>query len=98
MGHHSQAAGKATPDHQFVNDLLNEWDFIGVADLLEDGDDEYTCLVGPLLRLLRDGAGPAELVAYLDHELPEHFGLDGPAHRTAWFAAHLHAAWTERTL
>ena len=37
---------------QFVNEKLNQWDFIGVADAVSD---EYECLAGPITRMLRDG-------------------------------------------
>jgi hypothetical protein len=33
--------------------LLNEWDPIGVADLVQD---EYDCLIGPILSRLTRGA------------------------------------------
>jgi hypothetical protein len=56
--------------------LLNEWDFLGVADFV---DDEYDCMIGPLLSLLLRGAGRAELGEYLWRELEGHFGLSDPA-------------------
>ncbi|HXD29203.1 MAG TPA: hypothetical protein VN621_10665 [Arthrobacter sp.] len=95
--HHLEGAGAPASDRQFVNDLLNRWDFIGVDDLLEFNPDEYACLIGPLLRRLRAGQDPRQLTAYLDRELAGHFGLDGPAHHTKDFAGKLHTAWSERT-
>ncbi|MFJ7592050.1 hypothetical protein ACIQZO_32750 [Streptomyces sp. NPDC097617] len=53
--------------------LLNEWDPIGVADLVQD---EYDCLIGPLLGRLHRGASRAEVSEYLWIEAEEHFGLD----------------------
>lgn len=57
-----------------LRDLLNAWDPIGVV---ADGgpQDEYDCLIAPMLDELDAGAGPAGLVAFLRHELDEHFGL-----------------------
>ncbi|MFD3938931.1 hypothetical protein ACFWSF_33820 [Streptomyces sp. NPDC058611] len=55
--------------------LLNEWDPIGVADLV---GDEYDCMIAPLFGRLRAGAGRAEIDAFLRHELEDHFGL-GPS-------------------
>ncbi|WP_431923127.1 hypothetical protein [Amycolatopsis tucumanensis] len=52
--------------------LLNEWDPIGVADSV---DDEYDCLVWPLLSRLRAGAGVDGIREYLRHEMSDHFGL-----------------------
>jgi hypothetical protein len=54
--------------------LLLTWDAIGVADLPE-ADDEYDCLVGPLLAFLGRGDDASALRAWLAHERAEHFGL-----------------------
>lgn len=72
--------------------LLNEWDPIGVADLVED---EYDCLIAPLLSRLSAGAGRAEISEFLWYETEDHFGLnpgrleiDRLANRlVAWWAA-----------
>lgn len=75
--------------HDDLRSLLNEWDPIGVADLVQD---EYDCLIGPILTRLARGAARAEVRKFLSHELTEHFGLshpydvDGMADRlTAWW-------------
>jgi hypothetical protein len=59
---------------RFVNDRLNDWDFIGVADSVSD---EYECMVGPLTRMLRDGDDADEIAAYISTEIADHFGLGG---------------------
>ncbi|MFK0116860.1 hypothetical protein [Streptomyces sp. NPDC090994] len=71
--------------------LLNEWDPIGVADSV---DDEYDCMIGPVLDRLRGGADRGQIRAFLHRELTDHFGLsqpydvDGMAYRvTAWWAS-----------
>ncbi len=76
--------------------LLNQWDPVGVADLV---DDEYECLIVPLLTRLGAGAGRAEVSEFLWTELEghfglnpyhhrEHYGVDGLADRlVAWWAA-----------
>ncbi|MFG2677411.1 hypothetical protein [Streptomyces sp. NPDC048392] len=81
----------AADAHDGLRHLLNEWDPIGVADLVED---EYDCLIAPLLNRLRNGADRAELRGFLHHELTDHFGLsqpygvDGLADRlTVWWTA-----------
>lgn len=53
--------------------LLNQWDPIGVADLV---DDEYDCLLAPLWYQLTHGATRASLSEYLWLEIQDHFGLD----------------------
>ncbi|MHC8419497.1 hypothetical protein ACH121_06670 [Streptomyces sp. NB004] len=52
--------------------LLNEWDPIGVADAVQD---EYDCMLAPLLQRLRGGAAQVEIGEFLRHELEDHFGL-----------------------
>ncbi|MFE0185846.1 hypothetical protein [Streptomyces olivaceus] len=71
--------------------LLNAWDPIGVADSV---DDEYDCMIGPLLDRLRDGADREQIRTFLHHELTDHFGLslpydvDGMADRVmAWWTS-----------
>ncbi|MFI2607600.1 hypothetical protein [Kitasatospora sp. NPDC018619] len=56
-----------------LRQLLNEWDPIGVADEVQD---EYDCMLAPLLQRLRRGADQAEIGALLRRELEDHFGLD----------------------
>lgn len=60
--------------------LVNAWDPIGVFDEDEEDawpEDEYDCLVGPLLSRLQRGAGAREIREHLARELVDHFGL-GP--------------------
>lgn len=61
------------PRQVHLRHLLNEWDPIGVADLV---DDEYDCLLAPLWDRLTRGATPASLSEYLWSEVEDHFGLD----------------------
>ncbi|MFF9483538.1 hypothetical protein [Streptomyces sp. NPDC014676] len=65
----------AADAHDGLRRLLNEWDPIGVADSVED---EYDCLIAPLLDRLRSGAGRAGPRDFLHHELTGHFGLSRP--------------------
>ncbi|MBQ0983699.1 hypothetical protein KBZ10_04005 [Streptomyces sp. F63] len=73
-----------------LRQLLNEWDPIGVAD---EVPDEYDCLLAPLLRRLRAGAGRAEIGEFLRHELEDHFGLDPVGPRPDAMAARVIAWW-----
>lgn len=66
--------------------LLNQWDPIGVADLV---DDEYDCLLAPLWDKLTHGATRASLSEYLWFEIHDHFGLDPELHDTDGFAERL---------
>ncbi|MEU6520461.1 hypothetical protein [Streptomyces sp. NPDC046978] len=70
--------------------LLNKWDPIGVAD---DVQDEYDCLLAPLLQRLRSGAGQLEIGEFLRHELEDHFGLDPLGLRPDAMAIHVVDWW-----
>ncbi|MCX5533495.1 hypothetical protein OG785_23445 [Streptomyces sp. NBC_00006] len=81
----------APPDvRDDLRDLLNEWDPIGVAELVQD---EYDCMLTPILTRLKRGADRAELRDFLHHELTDHFGLPAP-HDADDVAARLTAWWT----
>jgi hypothetical protein len=71
--------------------LLNEWDPIGVAD---DVQDEYDCMLAPLLQQLGSGAGRTEIGEFLRHELEDHFGLDPVGLRPDAVAARVVDWWT----
>ncbi|WP_371678096.1 hypothetical protein [Streptomyces sp. NBC_01276] len=68
-----------TATERALRGLLNEWDPIGVADAV---DDEYDCLLAPLLGRLCKGADRAEIEAFLRHELEDHFGISPALQRT----------------
>jgi len=66
--------------------LLTQWDPIGITgDGLECPEDEYDCLIGPLLARLNRGAGRAEIRRFLRHELADHFGIGACGHGTGAF-------------
>ncbi|MBQ0988191.1 hypothetical protein KBZ10_27505 [Streptomyces sp. F63] len=70
--------------------LLNEWDPIGVADEVQD---EYDCMLAPLLQRLHGGADQTEIGEFLRHELEHHFGLDPRVQRPDAMAARVIAWW-----
>ncbi|MEU0136856.1 hypothetical protein ABZ172_22945 [Streptomyces sp. NPDC006296] len=70
--------------------LLNEWDPIGVADEVQD---EYDCMLAPMLQRLRGGANETEISEFLRHELEEHFGLDPLGARPEAMASRVVAWW-----
>lgn len=71
--------------------LLNEWDPIGVADAVQD---EYDCMLVPLLQRLRRGADQAEIGEFLRHELEDHFGLTPLPSEPEAIAARVMSWWT----
>src|SRR5436190_21775407 len=77
-----------------LQDLVNEWDPIG---LIQAGapEDEYDCLVGPILRRLEDHTPVHEIAAFLDHEMVDHFGVTGVTGSLA-FAVGVEAWYAER--
>ncbi|MFD9292804.1 hypothetical protein ACFWBV_31990 [Streptomyces sp. NPDC060030] len=70
--------------------LLNEWDPIGVADEVQD---EYDCMLAPMLQRLRGGANETEISEFLRHEVAEHFGLDPLGARPEAMAIRVIARW-----
>ncbi|MFG3659727.1 hypothetical protein [Streptomyces sp. NPDC047706] len=76
---------------QELRRLLNEWDPIGVADAVQD---EYDCMLAPLLRRLRAGAGRTEIGEFLRYELEHHFGLDPLGLRPDAMADRVITWWT----
>ena len=53
--------------------ILNEWNFLAVA--IAGPQDEYDCMLGPLLTLLHNGADENEVRDFIKKERKEHFGL-----------------------
>ena len=73
---------------------VNDWDPIGLIEL-GSPEDEYECLVGPLMRMLEKDSCPEEIASYLTKHIPDHFGVSPPdgAQEFAegivnWFLAH----------
>jgi hypothetical protein len=74
-----------------LRDLLNEWEPIGVADEVQD---EYDCMLTPLLTRLRRGADQAEIGEFLRYELEDHFGLTPLPSEPEAMAAKVTSWWT----
>jgi hypothetical protein len=79
-----------TAAQRSLRQLIWQWDPIGVAEFAPD--DEYDCMIGPLLSRLTAGADQSEVSEFLRHELQDHFGLD-PAHQDVNSAADRLVAW-----
>lgn len=75
-----------------LRNLLNDWDFIGVADP-ETNTDEYDCMIEPLLRTLSAGAGPGDIKRLLDDEITGHFGMSSDMAETTLMAERLTTWW-----
>src|SRR5947207_10725404 len=75
---------------------LLAWDPIGVADAPE-AQDEYDCLISPLMHQLSDGASAAEVGDWLIEEMLEHFGLTPNEARERALAADLRLWWNQAT-
>lgn len=81
----------STSTENHLRRLLNEWDPIGVAD---DVQDEYDCMLAPLLGRLRGGADQTDIDAFLRRELEDHFDLDPADLATDAMASRVIAWWT----
>lgn len=77
--------------HSNLRLLLNEWDPIGVADLVQD---QYDCLIAPLLTRLHAGAGRAAIGEFLGSELEDHFALAPQPQEVDQLADRLVAWWS----
>jgi hypothetical protein len=66
--------------------LLNAWDPIGVSDVV---DDEYDCMIAPVLSVLARGVSKEEMGQYLRSELDGHFGLAPETREPDRFGAEL---------
>jgi len=64
--------------------LLLEWD--PMALMPEAPDDEYECLLWPLLGMLERNVPVSEIAAYVQKWLLEHWGVDAPRRRALQFA------------
>lgn len=84
----------AAPDWRGLQRLLNEWDPIGVAPELGGPEDEYDCMLGPLLTLLSGGSSEPEIGSFLRAELSSHFGLNPSYSQPEKFAGRVLAWWS----
>lgn len=94
MGFVSERDGKE--QMREVRALLMKWDAIGVADAPEAAD-EYDCMIGPLVRHLRDGADAALLRDWIARERVDHFGLSVDMGADRALADALLRWWHDRT-
>ena len=75
---------------------LLAWDPIGVADAPE-AQDEYDCMISPLMHRLSDGVSETEIGDWLIEELRDHFGMSAVEARERELAAQLKQWWREAT-
>jgi hypothetical protein len=86
--------------HEDLRVLLRGWDPIGVFQdedpEMHAPEDEYDCLIPGLYKRLRAGDREDELLAFLERELVEHFGLSPRPEADRQFARELVAWWSDR--
>lgn len=75
-----------------VRALLLEWDPIGISGV-DEAQDEYDCMIGPLLRLLFDRADQSRVLDWIRTERVSHFGLSAASSADAELAAKLLSWW-----
>jgi hypothetical protein len=71
---------------------LLAWDPIGVADA-PDAQDEYDCLISPLMHQLHDGKSERAITKWLVAELKQHFGMTADRNREKRLVRDLAAWW-----
>jgi hypothetical protein len=79
-----------------VRHLLSEWDPLGFYAANGTFAEEYEGLIKPLLTRLGHGADVDQLVAYLDHELHQHFGTFPDETTVIEFAERVLKWWAAR--
>jgi hypothetical protein len=79
--------------------LLLWWDPLGMYDD-PDAQDEYDSYVGPVARMLREGARAAAIAEYLDQMAREDIGLTGSGNRRSEYkvAAQKIVEWHDQVL
>jgi hypothetical protein len=60
-------------DLRQLRSILNEWDPVGVADVVSD---EYECLIDPLIRLMNEDLNREAVANFLISQLVTHFELN----------------------
>ena len=75
---------------------LLAWDPIGVSDAPE-AQDEYDCLISPIMHRLHDGATTSELSEWLIEEINDHFGMKPDKKRERALATDLAQWWSRAT-
>jgi hypothetical protein len=83
---------RALQVRRHIRRLLMEWDPIGVAGI-EEARDEYDCMIDPLIRLLVEEAGPAQLLNWVKTERANHFGLPVGSSADLKLVAKLESWW-----
>ena len=73
----SHGHGESSDRDRQIEELLAVWDPLGLI-AMGAPRNEYDCMTGPLASLLACNASEDEIVSWLQHEFPAHFGLTGP--------------------
>ncbi len=71
---------------------LNAWASAGSHAPAEQPDDEWDCLLGPVVNLLGHHRPADEIAARISAELRDHYGLE-PGGDDVHFASELRAWW-----
>ena len=79
-----------------LRELLNHWGLLSVRDLTV-ADDEYDCLLGPLLAKLVAGASTDQLWAHSRETVKHHFGVDPDERDVAGFVDSVNDWWRNAT-
>lgn len=62
-----------------LNDLLNQWDPIGVLPYEEGPKDEYYCFIDPIMKVLQTSKKKEDIVEVLEFHLKNHFEYPIPS-------------------
>lgn len=59
-----------------LNQILNEWDPIGILPFDGWPNNEYDCFIFPILSILHKDQGREKLESFIDEHLTEHMGMN----------------------
>jgi hypothetical protein len=79
-----------------LRQLLMAWDPIGVAGI-PGAEDEYDCMISPLMHQLYAGADESSVAQWLVAELNDYFGLTASPDRERQMAARITRWWSARS-
>jgi len=62
-------------DSDYLIKILNEWDFLGISRINPEINNEYNCLLDPILNSLYSQATKEEMNNIISLSISNHFGV-----------------------
>ena len=62
-------------DSDYLKRILSDWDFLGISKINPEIEDEYNCLLDPILNSLYSHATKEEMNKMISLSISNHFGV-----------------------